>query len=94
MSSGRPTVAAARCARHFDRAAHALCMSCKLGFCAECATEWEGINYCHSCLAQVRGNVRADRSRFLPLLTLSLTVVLGYLLTRTIAWGAVFFSLF
>ncbi len=69
-------------------------MSCRLAFCAECATEWEGINYCHSCLAQVRGRVRADHSRFLPLLTLALTVALGYLLTRVIAWGAGFFTFF
>lgn len=94
MSTGRSTVAAVRCARHFDRATHALCMSCRLGFCAECATEWEGINYCHSCLAQVRGSVRVDRSRFLPLVTLALTVGLGYLLTRVIAWSVAFFALF
>lgn len=94
MLSGRSTVAAARCARHPERPAHALCMSCKLSFCAECATEWEGINYCHTCLAQVRGRTGARRNRFLPAVTAALSLVLAYLLTRVIAWSAVLSSLF
>lgn len=65
-----------------------------MGFCAECATEWEGINYCHTCLAQVRGKTSNDRGRLLPLVTLALTIGLAYLLTRVIAWTAVFASLF
>lgn len=94
MSPGRAAVAAARCARHLDRAAHALCMSCKLAFCAECATEWEGINYCHTCLAEIRGRTASHRSRLLPLVTSALTLGLAYLLTRAIAWSAVLSSLF
>ena len=65
-----------------------------MGFCAECATEWEGINYCHTCLAQVRGKTSNHRGRLLPLVTAGLTIGLAYLLTRVMAWAAVFASLF
>jgi hypothetical protein len=42
------------CAHHPDRHAHALCMSCHKGVCHECATTWDGINYCTRCLAEQR----------------------------------------
>jgi hypothetical protein len=65
-----------------------------MGFCAECTTEFEGINYCHTCLARVRGKTQVDAGRLLPFVTLGLTLGLGWLLTRVIAWAAVFASLF
>jgi hypothetical protein len=42
------------CANHPERAAHAVCMSCRKNVCGECATEWDGINYCVTCLAARR----------------------------------------
>ena len=42
---------ATRCAHHPDRPGHALCMACRKVVCAECATDWEGINDCATCLA-------------------------------------------
>ena len=61
------TAAARRhlCAVHPDRPAHAVCMACRKAMCGECATEWDGINYCVACLrarrqgARVRGSIVA-----------------------------------
>jgi hypothetical protein len=50
------------CAHHRDRPAHALCMSCHKGLCQECATPWDGIHYCTSCLAEKRRAVVARPS--------------------------------
>ena len=57
-----PTATSARrvCANHRDRTAHAVCMTCHKDVCGECATEWDGINYCVACLAARR---RAERRR-------------------------------
>ena len=41
------------CENHPDRHAHALCMSCRKHVCNACATQWEGINYCVTCLAKM-----------------------------------------
>ncbi len=49
QSSGART-----CAYHFDRPAHALCVSCKTPLCRGCATPWEGIFLCANCLAARR----------------------------------------
>lgn len=40
------------CIRHPQRAGFALCMSCQHVVCQECATTWDGINYCRVCLAE------------------------------------------
>jgi hypothetical protein len=50
---------ATTCAHHPDRPGHALCMACRKVVCAECATDWEGINYCASCLARRRAAARS-----------------------------------
>jgi hypothetical protein len=42
------------CANHPDRFGHALCMTCRKTVCQECATEWDGINYCVACLSKKR----------------------------------------
>ena len=42
------------CYNHPDRYGHATCMTCKKTVCQECATEWDGINYCSPCLANRR----------------------------------------
>jgi B-box zinc finger protein len=75
MSS--PVRGAARhvCANHPDRPAHAVCMACRKAVCGECATEWDGINYCVSCLAAQRRAGRGTRST-LGALSLALASVL------------------
>ena len=50
---------AVTCVHHPDRPGHALCMACGKPVCAECATDWEGINYCAPCVAQRRSAVRS-----------------------------------
>jgi hypothetical protein len=42
------------CADHPERPVHARCMSCGKTLCDECATEWDGINYCAACLSRRR----------------------------------------
>ena len=38
------------CAHHPERAGFATCMQCRQVVCQECATTWDGINYCRRCL--------------------------------------------
>ena len=52
------------CANHPDRSAAAICVDCRRSICQECATRWDGINYCISCLRKKRG-VTAKRRPFL-----------------------------
>lgn len=64
------TVAPRVCAHHPDRPAHALCVGCRSPLCSGCATSWEGINLCATCLAaRRRGHEEATGWR----------VVYGYL---------------
>jgi B-box zinc finger protein len=55
-------VAPLSCANHPGRPALALCVSCRKRICAACATSWEGIQYCASCLAERRAAVRPGRA--------------------------------
>lgn len=80
-----------RCANHKDRPAHAVCMTCHKDVCGECATEWDGINYCVTCLAARR---RAERRRS-PLLgaviVAAAAALLGALSVELMVWcGAMF----
>ena len=43
------------CSFHAHRPAYAVCMTCKKKLCQECATQWDGIWHCASCLAAMRG---------------------------------------
>jgi hypothetical protein len=38
-------------------------MACRKAVCGECATEWDGINYCVACLAARRKATRTGPSR-------------------------------
>ena len=55
------SAAASVCAHHPDRPGRALCMDCRKVVCGECATQWDGVNYCASCLARRRARPRAGR---------------------------------
>jgi succinate dehydrogenase/fumarate reductase-like Fe-S protein len=68
-----------RCANHKDRPAHAVCMSCRKDVCGECATEWDGINYCVSCLAARRKSERR-RSPVVGAVIVTAAALLGKLL--------------
>ena len=65
IGSAAMAAAATNCAHHPDRPGHALCMECRRVVCEECATDWQGINYCAPCLARkaAGGRSRADLAR-------------------------------
>ncbi len=77
----------ANCTNHPDRSAWARCMSCQKVLCQECATEWEGINYCIACLASKRTG--SGQGRILACMIL-VPAVAGLLLAlpSTIAWAS------
>jgi hypothetical protein len=84
-----PTSRALVCTDHPDRPAHARCMSCRKVLCDECATQWDGINYCSRCL-QARGTAARTRTAWLP--GLLMVVVIGTLLffhARLMVWMGV-----
>lgn len=43
------------CINHPAVHAHALCVGCEARICSECATHWEGMNLCVSCLRKRTG---------------------------------------
>lgn len=69
-------------------------MSCREVVCAECATEWDGINYCVACLGQRRR--REGRRRSLPgiLLVGVVSAALFVLAARLMVWAGVLFASF
>src|SRR5438094_331428 len=76
------------CVHHPARPAFAVCMTCRKPICQECATQWDGIYHCTTCLAARRGATvrrsraddgvgrRADRGTVLIRAPLSTTSVL------------------
>jgi hypothetical protein len=62
-------------------------MSCRKTVCAECATRWEGINYCVTCLQARRAGVRT-RGSVLHVATWAVAVaVLGLLAIGLWPWA-------
>ena len=83
------------CADHPDRPAHARCMSCRKVLCDECATTWDGINYCSRCL-HARGTSSKTRAAWFPaLVLLSLVAALSLAHAQVLVWvGSLFARLF
>ena len=87
-----PTITLARCTYHADRPAFARCMSCAKMLCQECATQWDGIWHCASCLGAKRG-ARGQRSgvgSFLGAAVLSLIFL--YCGARVMVWTSAFIA--
>lgn len=84
--------AATNCAHHPDRPGHARCMECHRVVCAECATDWQGINYCAPCLARRREVARVLRPWPGRITLLVASGLLAVVLTRLIAWTGVFLA--
>ena len=88
-----PTGSVARqpstCANHAERIAHALCMACRKLVCHECATEWQGINYCLPCLAQRRQAEAAGSSFFSYLALLLVAAGSFWIGVRLLVWAGV-----
>jgi hypothetical protein len=72
------------CVRHPDIAGFAVCMACHQIVCQECATTWDGINFCRECLAK-KGVSSAAATRTMPLLhAVSVIVVAGLLVVASV----------
>jgi len=83
---------AQRCAHHPGRRGFALCMSCRKVVCQECATTWDGVNYCRPCLAK-RGALAAPRARIGAWVGWAvMCAILFALAGRTMAWSAALFA--
>lgn len=87
--TGPPQSKAGVCAHHPDRPGHALCMSCRKVVCHECATEWDGINYCVVCLAAQRSASRRESSTIGLLLAAGASIALFLLAARLMVWAGV-----
>jgi hypothetical protein len=77
-----------RCAHHPDRHGFALCMSCRKVVCQECATTWDGVNHCRSCLAERGATASAPRRVRAWVACAVFCAVALPLLARGLAWSA------
>ena len=80
---------ASTCTYHPDRPAHALCMSCRRSVCQECATTWDGINYCATCLGQRRRSALTRSSWWRAVPVVLAAAALLWVLTRLMVWSGV-----
>ncbi|MCU0241189.1 MAG: B-box zinc finger protein [Vicinamibacteria bacterium] len=80
------------CVHHEGRNAHALCMSCRQPICQECTTEWDGINYCVTCLGRKRAAKRSGRSPFGWLALLIVATLLFMINARLLLHMSVFMA--
>lgn len=83
------------CVQHPDRPSLAVCMSCGNAICQECATQWEGINYCTTCLAALQ-KPATERSRNFALVAMILaSLALIFAIVRlTVGMGAFIAGMF
>ncbi|HLA77947.1 MAG TPA: hypothetical protein VJU18_10250 [Vicinamibacteria bacterium] len=85
-------IPARACANHSDRPGHAVCMACRKVVCRECATEWDGINHCVTCLAARRHGVRTRSSSFVWVSVLLASGLLFLATIRLMVWTGVFLA--
>ncbi|MBI5444112.1 MAG: hypothetical protein HY900_23240 [Deltaproteobacteria bacterium] len=66
----------------------AVCMSCRKEVCSDCATTFDGINYCNPCLAARRG-ADHEKSHWLGWVCLAAAIGVLFLATRFVMvwWG-------
>ena len=77
------------CANHTDRPGYAICMACRKVVCQECATRWDGINYCVDCLAERRAAAREGASVFRWVAWAAVSLGLFYAASRAMVLSAV-----
>ena len=64
-------------------------MSCHRGVCHECATTWDGINYCTTCLAAKR-SASGEHFSWISAVPVALASAgLFWAVTRLLVWSAV-----
>ena len=83
-----PPLERRHCANHPDRPAHAVCMACRKVVCQECATEWDGVNYCVACLAEKRAGARKRTSAFRWVAWAAVVLALFYGASRMMVFSA------
>ena len=67
-------------------------MECRKVLCAECATDWDGINYCDTCLGRRRVAMRSAR-RLPGWVALALgSALLLFAAARLMVWTVVFWA--
>lgn len=64
-------------------------MRCKRSWCTECATQFDGINYCVSCLALVRGTDAKSSNGLRTLSAVVVVLAVAYLAKKAVLWGVV-----
>jgi hypothetical protein len=69
-------------------------MACRKVVCQECATEWDGINYCVACLAERRLAVRSSSSLLGWAAVLLASALLFVACARLMVWAGVFVAEF
>ncbi len=75
------------CYNHADRYGHAVCMTCKKTVCQECATEFDGVNFCVACLLKRRAT-SGERSSVLGwILVLGASAALFFAGPAIMVWG-------
>ncbi len=78
-----------QCGNHPDRYGHALCMACNKTLCQECATSWDGINYCASCMATRRKTAGGGSSTAGWIAAGAAAALLAWLAPKALLWGSV-----
>ncbi|HET7437798.1 MAG TPA: hypothetical protein VFN10_24040 [Thermoanaerobaculia bacterium] len=83
------------CSVHAQRPAFAVCMTCAKTLCQECATQWDGIWHCASCLGAKRA-VTVKHSAAAGWISIAAaTALLLYFSARLMVWtGALIAGLF
>lgn len=76
------------CVNHPDRYGHAVCMTCRKTVCQECATEWDGVFYCSTCLGQRRKAAGTGAPVFGWILVTLAAAALFAIGPRVLVWGA------
>ena len=80
------------CYNHPERYGHAVCMTCRKTVCQECATEFDGINYCVACLAKRRAASRQGASVIGWLFVLAAAAALFLVGPSVMVWGTTLLS--
>jgi hypothetical protein len=90
-----PGPTARHCIHHPQRLAFAVCMTCRNAVCQSCATQWDGIYYCTTCLA-ARRSASKERGSIVGWLTLAAGAgTMLWLAAKTMVWaGALIAGLF
>ena len=74
------------CFNHPDRYGHAVCMACRKTVCQECATEWDGVNYCSPCLLKRRTAASGGLPVLGWILTVAVSAALFVAAPRLLVW--------